>query len=63
MSIHLMVDEIADTIMVKAKKMKKKDLLDYLSEMVIDNLLNMNNEAIIDLHEEMKEYVWVNLVN
>jgi len=57
MSIHLMVDEIADTIMVKAKKMKKKDLLDYLSEMVIDNLLNMNNEAIIDLHEEMKEYV------
>jgi hypothetical protein len=57
MNIQLMVDEIADTIMVKAKKMKKKDLLDYLSEMVIDNLLNMNNEAIIDLHEEMKEYV------
>lgn len=57
MSIHLMVDEIADTIMVKAKKMKKKDLLDYLSEMVIDNLLNMNNEAIIDLHKEMKEYI------
>ena len=57
MSVHLMVDEIADAIMVKAKKMKKKELLDYLSEMVIDNLLNMNNEAIIDLHKEMKEYV------
>ena len=57
MSIHLMVDEIADAIMVKAKKMKKKELLDYLSEMVIENLLNMNNEAIIDLHKEMKEYV------
>jgi hypothetical protein len=57
MSIHIMVDEIADTIMVKAKKMKKKELLDYLSEMVIDNLLNMNDEAIIDLHKEMKEYV------
>ena len=57
MKIDLMIDEMADAIMAKAKKMKKKDLLDLLSEMVNDNLFNMSDEAIIDAYKELKGQV------
>ena len=57
MKIELMIDEMADAIMAEAKKMKKKDLLDLLSEMVNDNLFNMSDEAIIDTYNEMKGQV------
>ena len=57
MNIEIMIDEMADAIMAKAKKMKKKDLLDLLSEMVNDNLFNMSNEAIIETYNEMKGQV------
>jgi len=57
MNIQIMTDEMADAIMAKAKKMKKKDLLELLSEMVNDNLLNMSNDAIIDAYKELKGQV------
>ena len=57
MKIEFMIDEMADAIMAEAKKMKKKDLLDLLSEMVNDNLFNMSNEAIIEAYNEMKGQV------
>jgi len=57
MKIDFMIDEMADAIMAEAKKMKKKDLLDLLSEMVNDNLFNMSDEAIIDAYKELKGQV------
>ena len=57
MNIQIMTDEMADAIMAKAKKMKKKDLLEILSEMVNDNLLNMSNDTIIDAYKELKGQV------
>jgi len=57
MNIQIMTDEMADAIMAKAKKMKKKDLLELLSEVVNDNLLNMSNDAIIDAYKELKGQV------
>jgi len=57
MNIQLMVDEITDATMANVRKMKKKELLDFIAEMLIDNLLNMNDAAITDVYKEMKESV------
>ena len=57
MNTEIMTDKMADAIMAEAKKMKKKDLLDLLSELVNDNLFNMSDESIIEAYNEMKGQV------
>jgi hypothetical protein len=57
MNIQLMVDEITDATMANVRKMKKKELLDFIAEMLFDNLLNMSDAAITDVYKEMKESV------